>query len=316
MYAPPLSAAFFGKLPAHGDFVRHNASSPAMRAMDHWLQRGLYAARSQRAFDFNTAFEAAHAVQFYADSGNAALVGVLQPSRDRVGRKYPFLLAFEPASAADPYAAAMAPVRYAPFYEQAGAVAQEAAGGAPPQQVAARMDTLVLRDADRNTLDRFLRETTSHALWEDIWGYADDSRKYRLFKNLLDVLLPLRGAVPPRYELVLRFPTGRTAGRHGLVAGFWMLLCHQILGASRLHPSSYWTVPDGGEEGFVFYALRPPPPELYAHFVAPQAESQAVCKLDEMGSLSGVQALLAIPDRYGALLEADDLSLSAFLDRH
>jgi|GEM_PF-4122890 len=83
--------AYFGKLPAFGDFLRHNASKPEMQNFDKWLQEGLYYAKNALKPDFENHFASLTMSFFYPDkeTGNI-LVGGLKASNDQIGRHYPF----------------------------------------------------------------------------------------------------------------------------------------------------------------------------------------------------------------------------------
>ena len=86
---------FFGKLPALGDFVSRRVAEDFLEIWDDWLQRGI--AYSHEAL-------AANWVQIYMQSpiwrfalpagyaGKDACCGILMPSVDRVGRKFPLTL--------------------------------------------------------------------------------------------------------------------------------------------------------------------------------------------------------------------------------
>ncbi|CAN5127773.1 hypothetical protein BH11PSE2_BH11PSE2_19280 [soil metagenome] len=95
--APVISGSvsvvgLFGKLPAAGDFVRRRLSAETVSDLDCWLQMRL--AEVSRAWRD----EDAKALRFLATAGvfgSAALVGVMAPSRDRVGRRFPLIVASE-----------------------------------------------------------------------------------------------------------------------------------------------------------------------------------------------------------------------------
>jgi type VI secretion system protein ImpM len=89
---PPI-AGLFGKLPAHGDFVRRGWPDETVDAVDGWLTAGIAAARETRDdADFATWMHAAPMWQGYVPPGvlgpMALHVGVA-PSIDRAGRLFP-----------------------------------------------------------------------------------------------------------------------------------------------------------------------------------------------------------------------------------
>ncbi len=87
-----------GKLPAHGDFVRRG-SLPASfcTPWDAWLQEGIAAARARIGeARWESVWDAAPAWRFALPAGACgpdAAAGVLLPSRDSVGRRFPLTIA-------------------------------------------------------------------------------------------------------------------------------------------------------------------------------------------------------------------------------
>lgn len=87
-----------GKLPAHGDFIRRG-SLPASfcTPWDAWLQEGIAAARAAIGeARWESVWDAAPAWRFALPPGACgpeAAAGVLLPSRDAVGRRFPLTLA-------------------------------------------------------------------------------------------------------------------------------------------------------------------------------------------------------------------------------
>ena len=315
MQAPPQDLALFGKLPAHGDFVRHNATGASVRAMDEWVRRGLYFAKSQARDALDGAYPQAPTSRFYFDPGtrDGALLGALHPSRDRVGRHFPFMAAIE----IDPggvEAVPLLPVQYASFLHQTATVVREAAAGEASMQEVIQRVRPVRTDAPatvQDRYDRFLRQTLLHELWERLWGYADDSRTYLLFKNLLDIVEPLQDGVPSRFPLVLRFPLSDDPEEQPFEAAFWMQLCLRLMGEPAAQPSFFWS--EAAEGGTLLLTLRPPPVDLFLHLVDEEAETENVCRLEQMGTMTAVEAALAIPRRYGERLESRSLTLHDML---
>jgi type VI secretion system ImpM family protein len=86
-------AGLFGKLPAHGDFVRRGWADATVAAIDHWLSETIAAARS-RCDDatFDAWMRAAPLWRGYVPAGQlgpqALHLGVA-PSIDRAGRLFP-----------------------------------------------------------------------------------------------------------------------------------------------------------------------------------------------------------------------------------
>ena len=95
--APPGETAWYGKVPARGDFVSHGLSPGQVRAWDRWLLRGIKQASQRWAgAEFDRRLQTFPAWRFMAwPEGQAHLpwAGVLVPSHDRVGRAFPLTVA-------------------------------------------------------------------------------------------------------------------------------------------------------------------------------------------------------------------------------
>ena len=103
--ALPLTG-LFGKVPAHGDFVRRGLPSSFVAPWDDWLQAGMAQAREGLGAHWASAWDAAPAWRFALPAGACgpdAVAGVILPSEDTVGRRFPITLAaILPAGAAPP----------------------------------------------------------------------------------------------------------------------------------------------------------------------------------------------------------------------
>jgi type VI secretion system protein ImpM len=86
----------YGKLPAHGDFVRRNLPEAFVTPWDEWLQAGIIAAREELGDEFPDIWSAARPVSFHLPAsacGPRPVAGVLLTSADFVGRRFPLTLA-------------------------------------------------------------------------------------------------------------------------------------------------------------------------------------------------------------------------------
>lgn len=93
----------FGKLPAHGDFIARGIAPDVRDALDAWLTEEMEQARAVWGEAFDRRYDFAPVWHFVDSDGDGWSGGILCASADRVGRKFPLLLAV-PAS--DVHAAA------------------------------------------------------------------------------------------------------------------------------------------------------------------------------------------------------------------
>lgn len=88
-----LTAGLFGKLPAHGDFVRRGWSDETVEAIDRWLSDTVDAARATRdEAAFDAWMRAAPLWRGFVPAGKLgpeALHLAVAPSIDRAGRLFP-----------------------------------------------------------------------------------------------------------------------------------------------------------------------------------------------------------------------------------
>lgn len=87
---------FFGKLPAHGDFIRRGLPQGFVDPWDRWMQERMLAARSAAGETWDGLYLHAPIWRFTLSAGvcgAAPALGVLMASVDRVGRQFPLTLA-------------------------------------------------------------------------------------------------------------------------------------------------------------------------------------------------------------------------------
>jgi type VI secretion system protein ImpM len=131
----------FGKLPARGDFVRLGLPGSFVAPWDAWLQRGLSASRERMGAEWLPAFLEAPVWRFALPPGvcgEGAVVGLIMPSVDRVGRYFPLTLAAVFAPGVGPEDAAVGPWLDACEAEARAALEEDAT----PEQVATRIPKL------------------------------------------------------------------------------------------------------------------------------------------------------------------------------
>lgn len=85
----------FGKMPSVGDFFRLGAPHSFVQGWDDWLQQALMAGNTAMGPNWDPVYMAAPIWRFTLSPGLAgpqAVTGVLMPSVDRVGRRFPLTL--------------------------------------------------------------------------------------------------------------------------------------------------------------------------------------------------------------------------------
>ena len=321
MHTSTAAVIGYGKIPAHGDFVRHNVGGTAVRALDEWLREGLYLAKSSLGRSFDATYDAApsHRFLFAPKPTEPKVVGAMRPSRDRSRRTFPFLIAAEAdVGSINGREPAHLPVRFAGFLEEADRrTADIVTGGIGHREIGSWLEQSGLESAREESTaayDRYLDETMFSTWCERQWGFFGDSRKYLLFRNLLELLGPLGGVVPQGFTLGVRFPLGAVTTPE-LDVAFWMDLCRRLVGLPIETPVCFWTAaaPDG-QRGYLLLFFRLPPARALSELLLEGSSGDYVCDLEDMNDAGAAEAALAIPSQIGALLESDEISLREFID--
>lgn len=324
MQTDTRAASCLGKIPTHGDFVSHRASTPTMRTFDEWVRKGLYQARQRSDSQWKEAYDMAPTTHFLFcardEQAPNVLLGVLRPSRDCTGRIYPFIVTCElPKRLLSPRHVAYLPLQANAFYVEARRVVRAAtAGDIPYREVADHVEQIETafprRSAAPRVYKQYLQQKTMGSFLEELFGHFSDSGKYRLFNNLFDILLPQRERINPRLNYGLQFPLGSDDDALTPIACFWLEVSLRLLGYPSVEPTFFWTaqcpthVPP-----FLILFLGMPRPHVFFHLLAPDEEHESVYPLADVGGQNDAEVALAIPEEYGVLLEDEQLRLWDFL---
>ena len=319
-------AMCFGKLPAFGDFVRHNAGGRDPLAFDQWLQQGLYHARGQLGAAWDESFRRAPSYHFLFSPENSEgfLLGLLQPSHDRGERCYPFTVALRVDRRYPPELLPLAPVVFDSFLTGATRFAREA-GTMTLHEIAAATERLHVASngqddaAVASHLTR-LAGTRVGDLRARLWK-TDNERVFLVFKNLLEVLAPVRGRNAARLALGLRFPIASDPAHTSHDVSLWTEAALRLMSATGARPFLFWTAPRALEAGPVpassanlFLFLRQPTARSVMHFLRPDLASDFICAVDTDGVRDLSRARSALPPGFAAALAAGDMSLAQLLE--
>ena len=87
-----LAIGWYGKLPSAGDFVSRRLPRKLLDVLDEWLRTGVIELRARMPDAWHETFSAAPAWNCAVPgclTGGITFIGLIAPSRDRVGREYP-----------------------------------------------------------------------------------------------------------------------------------------------------------------------------------------------------------------------------------
>jgi len=316
-------AGCFGKLPQFGDFVKHNASSGEMLAFDQWLQQGMQFAQRHFNQSWDQAYQQAPAYHFlfYADRPARLLLGLLQPSCDKSMRKYPFWISLtvEKTKLSEAVVSAL-PAAFSTFFAQARQLLHNVRNELERRDLGGRIEKLKVEfpgalDAEAREHQSQLTAMTSEHLWRGLFDRFDDRRKYLLFKNLTEILLPYRGRDAAKLMLGLRFPLMADAARREHEVNFWLQATQQLLRDPDFLPLLFWSAPEGKKRPYLFLFFRPPAVKNFVQLVQPDLPSDIICELEEEGRDKIDSARSALLAPFHALLETPAMTLRTVLMR-
>jgi type VI secretion system ImpM family protein len=302
----------YGKVPAYGDFVSVNAAIPVVRAFDDWIRRGLYLLSRSGRTSADAAFDAAATYGFAFSDPNSStpLTGLMAPSRDLAGRRFPLIIALAPPAGLGRFE--LLPRQTASFLKHSRELIYQMQHG-----------MLDVREVDfrgqawgswfQSASAAELRATTLGHLATGLWARFDDPRKERVFKNLRHILDPLHGRLPASFPLALRFPIRPQHASED--SSFWLTVLLRLL-PGLAQPSFFWThEPAVNHAAFLLVSLRRPGTDAFIHLIQPDEEGEDICNLESMQVNVGVDRTSGLPLYLENLLNEEQLTLDRFLER-
>ncbi len=192
-----------GKIPSEGDFVRRNLSEPLTRAFARWLAS---VAEEEAAWGVPGAAEPLRFV-FADHAEGGAMVGVVAPSRDSVGRVFPLaLFEWTPCHPEGPHLAAL-PIAYQAFLDGAYALAG-AVGERTTAELEAELEALPRVGPEEHAkasslCERTLDDTSAASFEARIFDEPATERFYAYHTLLTAIAILARGAAfgaPPTLD--------------------------------------------------------------------------------------------------------------------
>lgn len=225
------SYTIYGKLPNRADFVRINASHGVVVEFDGLIQRTLERLASED--NWTRAYDASRPVEFQYLSRDAryVLMGMLAPSADQAGRRYPLLAAaILPSESIAPHVH-IAPIAYEVFFdglrEQVNTAINNSVEALSCRQfLEAHQQTSRSAIADlelaNSVVERFMTTTSIRVLCDLL---SNDSRMLELEQTLLNLAFYrafLRRFDNPLTNQLVLLPLPIEKGEQVLVTSAWL----------------------------------------------------------------------------------------------
>jgi len=287
-----------GKIPAQGDFVRLNASSPLALAFDTWLQESIELRRRTQGEGPAPAFRF-----FFRPSGQrTALVGASVPSIDKVGRRYP-LTVFALLTDLSALPLAAVPLAFAQFLDEAEALATQAAE-LDANTLAERARALALPSAEdleaaAAGASGLCQIGSAADLQRELFG-PDLAMAFYGWRTFLAGCESARGQEPARPGITLV-----CGARTALARVACLSLAARVL-RWPFPPSCFWTGSHGSSDGRLLISAAPPSVSLLGCFATgvPPVGSTKVWPLTTSIPAAIDEARAALPAEARSAIEA------------
>jgi len=314
----PFSLLYFGKLPQQAEFIRKNADGPEIIKIDHWFEEALLSARSQAMVSWETLYANAPSLHFLISPLPARpLVGIWRPSRDQIGRSFPFIVAarFGQNNGMDVNAILKderVKILLASMEHASRGIVEKADWG-EWVRLSQEASAVVDLSCPQVSYDEYLHKTLLLDVLQETFGEAAVIHAYRLFYNMDQSLSALRGKDFEHVELGLQFPLCGELEYLLYQVHFWHDLTITLLGRGVDAPALFWTCHSVGSNGDLFWYFRLPGPKNLYNWLTPQIDNDHICNpcVEGSGDLDALRSSMAA--KIVAILQRKDLSLHDLL---
>jgi type VI secretion system ImpM family protein len=313
----PSAVAVFGKTPRMGDFLRVGSGGPAGEALEQWVEQGLGHAEAKRGAGWPPAYNSGATYAFIFHPPRAAnvrevLVGVMKPSVDAVGRRFPLVVYARglPRTFSWPHAIPMA---LGDFFDSAATLLLEAdsvTGIADMQNALRRISQPNLGAAQRDAqeYDVWAASTYLGQAWNVVYG-GDPLSAPRAIHTIMESVAPFRGVESPATKLGLRLPLGPG----GIAAAvFWLDTIRRLARTPAEIRTCFWCF--DGSQGSTIVQLGDTPASILTELWSPDPNNDFLCDLTAPTSVDVGRFLTRLPPHLAEALQRPQALVRDFLD--
>ncbi len=310
----------FGKTPRMGDFLRVGSGGPAGEALEQWVEQGLALAEAKRGREWPGIYASGATYAFIfrpprATNLREALVGVLKPSVDAVGRRFPLVVysqALPRASVPWPH---VLPMALGDFLDAAATLLLEAdavTGIADMQAALRNVPVPHMGDAERNAqeYEAWAASTPLGHAWSVVYGADLTMSVPRAVHTITEAVAPFRGQEAAATKLGLRLPLGPGGVA---AAAFWLDTVRRLARTPQEVRSCFWCF--DGESGCAIVQLGDTPASTLLELWSPDANSEYLCDLVVPSSVDVGRFLNRLPPHVAEVLQAPQALVRDFLAR-
>jgi type VI secretion system protein ImpM len=319
----PLSSpqvAVFGKTPRMGDFLRVGSGGPAGEALEQWVEQGLALSEAKRGSAWPGIYTSGATYAFIfrpprASNSKEALVGVIKPSVDSVGRRFPLVVYAQALARTSVPWPHVLPMVFGDFLDAAATLLLEADAvtGIADMQAALRSVPFPhVGDADRTAqeYDAWAASTPLAHAWNVVYGGESAMSVPRALHTISEAVAPFRGEEAPATKLGLRLPLGPG----GIAAAaFWLDTVRRLSRSPGEVRTCFWSF--DGSSGCAIVQLGDTPASSLTELWSPDANSEYLCDLTAPASVDVGRFLTRLPPHVAEALQSPQALVRDFLDR-
>jgi type VI secretion system protein ImpM len=292
----------FGKIPAKGDFVRHNVVDDAARSFEQWVQESN---DSIRGAGGELPDHPVRAV--FTPPGSAhTVIAAITPSVDSVGRKFPIVIFALAPSANTGQAYPSLPIAWASFLEAAVTLGKRAA----------TLDVDTLKSSvgalpmpgplESMNAQQLCEKALAHPLAPEVHSRifnGSDAMHLYAYQTFLTACQDAGKGDASKASTVLDCPI-----RVDFDLFVWLELARRVFGFPPAHPAFFWTEDPAPR---LLLSLGPPPLSVLQFVANPSLEHQRLWPL----TTQRTQAVDAARSNLGPVLASTDTApLSSLMD--
>jgi type VI secretion system protein ImpM len=282
----PELVGCFGKMPIHGDFIRHNVQCGEAVAFENWVQEGVSLVTRKHPGAWPEVYRNFPPLNFVlvGEEQERTLAGSLVPSQDRSGRPYPFsvLLASDDRMLRE--LPPLVPHIYQSFFQETAEICTAKWHHEPLTRLTGRVDGISRRDTgltrrqllDSQTLP--LREIFLGDFWHNAFSGAEAPTPEQLFSTLIGALKTVVRRGPARTSWGLRLPLPQT-GEPGPLVIFWLQLIDAMLGECGWRAHYFWNGAGPQHPSRLTVFFRPLPGSFLLQLLNPALDDGSIFDL-------------------------------------
>ena len=303
-------------MPIHGDFIRHNLKIREAVTLDDWVQDGVtllnrrYDQKWKRVFQLSPNFRFA----FVGVENDKTMTGVIAPSRDKIGRDYPFVLFRASDNSIFKDQQALVPLVFNDLYCTVDTLLRQSWQETSLESLLTQVDVDQNLHADlvelnwQEQLESIMENTTIGEIWDDILPGADSNIRVAFMYVVMSSLQTVARRSPQRVHWGLRIPlpSGENANKH---LAFWLQLSDAVLKGRNWRASMIWNPPVPGIPARLLLFFHQIPASYFALLIDPRRSDDTVLDV-----LEEIEELNADPMQISKYHFPSDMSLQEVMD--